>query len=177
MTELDALAERARRGDAAALELLLERSQADLRRFASRVCASADAEDAVQHALVVIYTRIGAFRAAARFTTWVFSIVHNECARLLRRSARFVSLEVHATARSSGVRDPGIDGVDLLDLLVPAIRSLPPPLREVLVLRDVEGHSTAETAGRLGISEGNVKVRLHRARASLRAAFAGAEVA
>lgn len=63
-------------GDAAAIAVLIEHYQPDLKKFASGVCqTSEDAEDAVQHTLFVISTKISGFRKAAKLTSWLFTIV------------------------------------------------------------------------------------------------------
>ncbi len=64
------------------------------------------------------------------------------------------------------------DRVELTVALSAAISSLPEMLRTTFILRDVEGLTTAEAASELGISESNVKVRLHRARTQLRHSLA-----
>lgn len=169
-TDLQALALRARSGDVASLETLLSASQPDLRRFAARNCGTGqDAEDAVQHALLVIYTKIGSFRAASKFTTWVFAIVRNECSRLRRVATREWDSRTDPVDVADAVNQfSELDQVELLQLLAQPIADLPAPLREVFVLREVEGYNTAQVAAKLGLSEGNVKVRLHRARQRLR---------
>jgi RNA polymerase sigma factor (sigma-70 family) len=175
MTGLDELARRASRGDERALVELLERSEPDLRRFAARSCGhGADADDAVQHALTVVYTRIGTFRSAARYTTWLFTIVRRQCQRLLRHTSRWVEpidAEIHDRSPSAP------DRVDLLTTIVPAIAQLPAGLRAVLVLRDIEGHDTETTARLLGLSETNVRMRLHRAHVRLRTVLVGLDAA
>lgn len=121
----------------------------------------------MQHALIVVYTRIGSFRAAARYTTWIFTVISRQCQRLGRQAAKYV---VDLPDRDGDPRGAPVDveRVDLLAVLVPAIAALPGDLRAVFVLRDIEDRDTAATAAILGISESNVKVRLHRARTHLR---------
>jgi DNA-directed RNA polymerase specialized sigma24 family protein len=76
------LVEAARMGNPEALERLLIVCQPDLNRFARRACTTGeDAEDAVQLALWQLYRRIGALRAAASLTAWLFRIIQRECRR------------------------------------------------------------------------------------------------
>ncbi|RMG90583.1 MAG: sigma-70 family RNA polymerase sigma factor, partial [Candidatus Dadabacteria bacterium] len=83
-------------------------------------------------------------------------------------------MPTHEEIRRKGVSDWALDPKEALlrqevrQLLVRAIQELPPIYRAVVVLRDVEGLSTADTAKILGTTEGAVKTRLHRARIHLR---------
>jgi RNA polymerase sigma factor (sigma-70 family) len=173
LSVLEELAHRARDGDAGALEELLARSQPDLRRFAARLCRTGDdADEAVQHASYVVASRIGTFAAAARFTSWVFAVIKNECARRFRAASRWMTTEMDDYRSDRASPDVALERARLHGRIAEAIGALPLPLRVVFVLRELEGRSTAETADVLGIGEANVKVRLHRARAELRAALA-----
>lgn len=166
----------ARAGDRQALEALLRETTPDLRRFANRVCRSgADAEDAVQHVLVNVSLRIDGLEGIQRFTSWAFAVIRNECTRALSVATRWLRT---APPEPQTPVDPHqqVERRELLELVVEAIRELPAPLREVLVLRELEGVDTASCAAQLGISEANVKVRLHRARAHLRERLVKAEV-
>lgn len=173
MSDLDVLASRARSGDALALQALLQASQPHLRRFAARACHNpADAQDAVQHTLLVMARQMRSFRGAARFTTWVFQIIKNECARYGRLASRWVGLDLDGWLHAEPLAPDGVlENEQLAQRLAVAVASLPPPLREVFVLRDVEERSTQEVAEMLGLRSANVKVRLHRARARLRVAL------
>lgn len=158
----------ARSGDRAALEALLRQTTPDLRRFASRVCRTgADAEDAVQHVLVNVSLRIDGLEGIQRFTSWAFAAIRNECSRALSIATRWLRA---VPPEPEVAPDPHrqVENRELLEVVVEAIRDLPEPLREVLVLREIEGVDTVGCAAQLGISEANVKVRLHRARALLR---------
>lgn len=173
MTVHPSLTEQAKQGDPRALALLLRDSEPDLRRFAARVCrTSADADDAVAHAMTAIAFKLDAFSGLSRFTTWLFTIIRNECAKYERVARRWV----FGTTDTLIDRVPGpeqsLTHAQLLDCVLSAVRDLKPELREVFVLRELEQRNVDECASLLGISESNVKVRLHRARAELRSALA-----
>lgn len=158
----------ARAGDRQALEALLSKTTPDLRRFARQVCRTgADAEDAVQHVLVNVSLRIDGLDGIQRFTSWAFAAIRNECTRALSIATRWLR---SAPPEPEAPVDPQrqAESRELLEVVVEAIRELPAPLREVLVLRELEGVGTAACASQLGLSEANVKVRLHRARTLLR---------
>ncbi len=162
---LDSLTERARAGDSQALEQLVRETVPDLRRFANRVCRTgADAEDAVQQALFQMTIQLRGVRTVSKLTSWAFTIVRNECTRVIKLATRVLRGEERASARP----DDLVERQEFLERMVSAMAALPDAMREVFVLRELEECDTAECARRLGISEANVKVRLHRAREFLR---------
>lgn len=166
------LVEAARGGDHGAIVQLLSVCQPDLKRFARRTCAThEDAEDAVQLALWQLHRRIGTLRTVATFATWLYRVVERECFRLFRHRGPAHALEpldeVHAAIAAPQVpHDLSID-------LARAIQCLPPPYREVLILRDVHELTAPEVAAQLGLSVQAVKSRLHRARAEVRQRLLG----
>ena len=155
----------ARAGDAQAVGDLLIVCQPDLKRFARRMCATAeDAEDAVQIALWQLYRKIGGLRTVATFATWLFRIVERECYRLFRRGT---PLAVAAGSIGESITAPAVL-VDLHLDLAHAIAALPAPYREVLILRDIDELTAPEVAAELGLTVQAVKSRLHRARAMMK---------
>jgi len=154
-------------GDAAALGRVLQVCQPDLRRFARRTChSSEDAEDAVQLALWQVHRRLGGLRAVEAFASWVFRIVERECWRLFRGHGAFAR-GPDADAQVAQAPAP-MPQQDLQLDLIAALQALPPPYRQVLILRDVDELTAPEVAEQLGISVAAVKSRLHRARAQVR---------
>ena len=174
MIESPPFVERARRGDADALSQLLRESEPDLRRFAARVCRSnADAEDAVAHAMTTVAFRLDRFNGLSRLSTWLFSVIRNECARYERLARRWVFGALDALTDRSPTPEQALDRDQLLERVVQAVQALRPELREVFVARELEQLSVEACAERLRISEANVKVRLYRARTELRDALGG----
>lgn len=164
------LIEQARAGDVAAIQALLARCQPDVARFARTVCATPeDAEDAVQEALWIATQRIGTLRVASAFTSWLFQVVKHECYRLLRRARREAPLDTLPEVQLGQEADQTMLAQDV----AAAIAALPPPYRQVLILRDVQGLTAPETAALLGVSVDAVKSRLHRARSAVRVALRG----
>ncbi|MGH8148028.1 MAG: RNA polymerase sigma factor [Rhodanobacteraceae bacterium] len=158
------LIEAARRGDQTALLLLLEDSQPDLRRIAHKECASdADADDAVQESLWLVYQRIGALRTVSSYSAWLFSIVRRECRRLMRRMRGRTELPAEDHRIFAYYTTPGLR----IDLAA-AIQSLPDQYREAIVLRDFEEYSITEMANALRLSRAAVKSRIHRGREMIR---------
>lgn len=81
------LFEAARLGDPQAIASLLETAQPDIRRYARATCrSSADAEDATQEALWILFRHVGTIRSWLAFSAWLFSVVRRECLRLARKA-------------------------------------------------------------------------------------------
>jgi len=176
------LLDEARAGSGAALEALLERHEAKLYRFARRLCRHReDAEDVLQESLLAAARGLPRFRGASSLGTWLYTIARSFCIKKRRRSVFAppeVSLDTEASVAAGGVADPSrrpdeaLEASRLEAALEREIARLERPYREVLLLRDIEGLSSAEVARVTGLSVGAVKTRLHRARARLREALA-----
>ena len=144
-----------------------------------------DAEDAAQEALLKALTHIGQFRSEAKFSTWLVQITLNE-ARLRRRKERkglYSSIDEGAQdddgeyfpidyADWREIPSETLQRKELKQALERALAALKPIYREVLILRDVQHMSIAETAAALEITEPSVKTRLLRARLMMRDALA-----
>jgi RNA polymerase sigma-70 factor (ECF subfamily) len=171
-----ALLDRVRRGDARALEDLLDQAQGIARRYSEAVCGRApDAEDDLQEALISTFRHAGSIRQPGAFRAWLYRTVKNACLVGRRRAAaaprHLESLE-DALVEPADARPAADEVVATLESrrrIQRALEALPGSQREVVFLRDLEGLSTREVARVLGISEANVKVRLHRAHGRLRA--------
>ncbi len=139
-----------------------------------------EAEDAAQETVIKVFRNLHLFRGDSQFRTWVLSIARNEGLGRLRKNEtrREDSLDA-LTDGEAGDFTPAIltswrevptetlERQELGSLLRKAIEALPEIYRNVVLLRDIEEMDVRETAAVLGISEGAVKVRLHRARALL----------
>jgi RNA polymerase sigma-70 factor (ECF subfamily) len=182
--EYTGLVRSAATGDPEALDQLLMRAQKLAWRFSTAVCGHADdAEDAMQEALIKAYRYVGRIREPAAFRPWLYRTVRNACLMGRRKKAgepaRLQSLDDVLPGRDGGTRldatDPGknpeqlADNAGLRRRLRRAMRTLPGPYRAIVFLREMEGLSTREVAKVMGISEDNVKTRLHRARLQLQA--------
>jgi RNA polymerase sigma-70 factor (ECF subfamily) len=171
-------------GDAMALNRLLMRAQEVAWRFSTSVCGHADdAEDAMQEALIKTYRYVGRLREPEAFRPWLYRTVRNACLMGRRRKAgepvRLLSLDEVLPGPDARTRPdaphPGKNPEQLADnaalrrRLRKALGTLPGSYRAIVFLREMEGLSTREVANVLGISEDNVKTRLHRARVQLQA--------
>ena len=167
-----ALVARAKAGEREAFEELVRRHAEHLYAVVVRLVPDRrDAEEVTQEAFIRAWRGIGRFKGDARFFTWLCRIGINEARRHAQRRPP-------ATA---SIDDPGLDPADsrpapdrraeqgdLRAALERAIRSLDADYRAPLILRDVEGLSTAEAAAIMGLREAAFKSRLHRARLAVR---------
>lgn len=169
-------------GAAQQLEQLLASGLPSLYRRAYRILGNtADAEDAVQDALVAAYTHLHQFRGQAQISTWLTTIVLN-CARLqLRRRLKHVHVsldestgELQPLSASERIADHRPSPEDeyreseLSTRLTHLHSQLSPTLRRTFLLRDVDGLSIRETARILGVPTGTVKAQSARARQKLK---------
>ena len=140
----------------------------------------ADAEDAVQEAVLKAFKYIRQFRAEARFSTWLIQIAVNE-ARMRRRKAHANIMEpIDVPQGDEGNYTPRdfadwreipsetLERNEIRKKLAEALAGLGQIYREVFVLRDMQQFTIEETAKALGISAASVKTRLLRARLMLR---------
>lgn len=162
---------------------LVKRYETKLYNFGLRMCRDVrDTEDLVQDTFLSVFRYLGTFRYETKFKNWLYRIATSNCVKRRRRSKfapeRELSLEEFMpdadpppTERLPAWAEAPLAQVlneELGLILREAIAALPDAYRAVLVLRDIEGFNTGETAQILDLSLSNVKVRLHRARLFLR---------
>jgi RNA polymerase sigma-70 factor (ECF subfamily) len=142
-----------------------------------------DAGDAVQDAFVSAFRAIGNFEGGAKLSTWLHRIVVNASLMRLRNRSRrpevsidellprFVEEGHHVDEPAEWKSPEQLDGLERAEtrtLVRGLIDRLPTDYRTVLLLRDIEGLDTKETAELLGVTPNAAKIRLHRARLALR---------
>jgi RNA polymerase sigma-70 factor, ECF subfamily len=167
-------------GETALFELIMRRYNQRLYRVARAILRDdAEAEDVMQEAYVRAYEHLGQFAGRSQFATWLTRIAIHEALARSQRRKRIDQLGANpwselGTDREVDVAASALNPEEQLSVselgraLENAILSIPEQYRLVLMLRDVEQLSTTETAATLELSEENVKVRLHRARAMVR---------
>ena len=171
---------RAQGGDDAAYSELVARHHTNCTKLAMSILRNReDAEDEVQNAIWKAYQSIGRFQQDAQFSTWLTRIVVNQCLMKLRKNKRarllhmddvmigeeMGSLEL-PDKRSTPEQTLGKEEVGAV--VRTEIHRMPPLLRDVFVLREVEQQPMPEGAERLGITVAAAKSRLLRARKELR---------
>lgn len=163
-------------GSTACFEILMRRYNQRLFRVVRGILSSdEETEDVLQEAYVNAFEHLAQFAGRASFSTWLTRIAVHEAFARLRRQQRMLPMDFSTVDNQSLLTDEQLPDVllqasnhELGQLLAQAIATLPRELRVVFTLRMVEGLDTHETAACLELSESNVKVRLHRARALLR---------
>jgi RNA polymerase sigma-70 factor (ECF subfamily) len=169
--------------DDEALARLVRTYHDQVYRFGVRVCRDGyDADDAVQDAFMKLSTRPEVVRDLG-VLSWLFTVVRNTCRRMLRPFARERRALGERTDELENIPSEALDPLAalqrwrLVHAVHQSIATLDRPLREVLVLRDLEGLSGAETCAALGLTQATMKTRLQRARTELRAEIERPKVA
>lgn len=162
---------------------LVKRYEQRLYNFSLRMCRDhSDAEDMVQDTFLNVFKYLKDFRYETKFKNWLYKVAASTCIKKRRRSKFAPEKELSLEEFQPGDEAEAVDTVpewalmpldkllneELSSAIHRAIISIPKKYRMVIVLRDIEGFSTAETAEILNLSPANVKVRLHRARLYLR---------
>ena len=160
-------------GETALFEILMRRHNQQVFRAARAILRDErEAEDVMQEAYVNAYSHLMQFDRRARFSTWLTKIAVYEALGRARRRGRYESLDdgsVETLMPITTSPDPEREafGRELGTLIESAVDRLGDGYREVFMLRQVQGFSTAETAEVLGVSEDVVKTRFSRARHAL----------
>ncbi len=162
-------------GETELYELIMRRYNQRLYRVVRSILRDDDeTEDVMQDAYVRAYEHLSQFEGRALFSTWLTRIAVHEALARLRKRNRQQQIDTDKDEGEMFVNaaadDPEqtMSRVQLREMLEEAVLGLPEQYRTVLVMRDVEEMSTAETAEALNLTEENVKVRLHRGRALIR---------
>lgn len=164
-------------GEIALFEILMRRYNQRLYRVSRIILRDdAEAEDVMQDAYVRAYEHLHQFAGKAAFSTWLTRIAIHEALARKRRRGRQEELDaLPMNGESMSIMkssDPTPEATTATtqarELLEQAIERLPETYRTVVVMREVEDMSVAETASSLGVTEAVVKTRLHRAHAMLR---------
>jgi RNA polymerase sigma-70 factor, ECF subfamily len=194
-----ALLERLRAGDEAAFEALVARHYATMLAVAQNyVKGRAVAEEVVQEAWLGVIKGLDRFEGRSSLKTWVLSILVNQAKTRGSREARSVPFSALAPEGEEPAVDPArfrgadesypchwrafpgdwgrsaaaaVQDRETLRVVMGAIAGLPDAQHTVIRMRDVEGFSSEEVCDALGVSEGNQRVLLHRARSRVRAAL------
>lgn len=171
--DLVTLVVRAREGDIDAFEVLVDQYQLRLFRFCLRTLGDRqDAEDVVQDTLVQAWKSMNALVEPAAFGTWIYRLASNRCTDVLRKRVSRPAqaydpedMSLHADGSASVERT--VEARSALERFSVVLATLSSEQRVTWVLYQMEGLSYAEVAETLGISEGSVRGRIHRARLAI----------
>ncbi len=174
--ELGECVRAAQEGDAAAFDELVRATYANTYSLAYQLTGNPeDANDVAQDTYLRAFRALTRFRGDAAFPTWLYRITVNSASNVMakrRRTSGESSLEDHLhLVETNPDADPVARAVaaDLRDRVRSSLAGLPALLRQVIVMKEIEGLPHSAIAERLGISEAAAKVRLHRARQKLKA--------
>lgn len=178
-----ALIRKAQAGDSRAFTELLKRYEQTVYGFSFKVCRNKEkAEETLQDTFINVYRKLDQFNGKSKFSTWIYSIVANNC--LMKHRKRKLESEMvyldepvigndesHDSATIPSWRETPAEELmtkELRSRLDAAIQRLPFDYRIVFTLRDMENQTAEETARILKLSVPAVKSRLRRARVFLR---------
>ncbi|GAB4236266.1 MAG: RNA polymerase sigma factor [Acidobacteriota bacterium] len=166
------LLERVMRGDRAAFGEIFNRHRQRAYAFAYQYLHSVeDAKDVVQDAFIKVLQNLHRFDRRRQFGPWLLTIVRNQCIDHLRRNQRRPQEELDRPMRDGGAVTA--DRELLRHEVWRALQRLSHDHREIIFLKDYQGHTYAEIADILGIPLGTVMSRLHHARRNLAALLRG----
>lgn len=167
-------------GEKQLFDIVVQRHHRRLLRVAISIMRNeAEAEDVVQDAFLSAYQHLGQFAGRAKFSTWLSRIAMHRAFALAAQNGRNVSLDeeyedeqpVRVVADPTPNPEQRLYFHEIASLVGAAVAALPETYRSVLLMREAEGADTSATARNLQISQSNAKVRLHRARAMVRAHY------
>lgn len=175
------------RGEAGALDALVRATYADVYALAYRLVRDREeAADVTQEVFMRVMRSVVGFRGESAFGTWLHRVTVNTALTSLRKRSRrpqpgreafgMPGDEGMGTVDTDAGPEERAERAELLARAEAAVAALPEASRTIVVLRDIEGLSTAEVAAATGLSETAVKVRLFRARERLRASLADSSV-
>ena len=162
---------------------LVKRYEQKIYNFSLRMCRNtSDAEDMIQDTFLNVFKYLKNFRHETKFKNWLYKVAASTCIKKRRKSKFAPDKELSLDEFLPNDEAEKPDSVpewamlpldkllneELSSVINTTILTLPKKYRVVIILRDIEGFSTAETAQILNLSPPNVKVRLHRARLFLR---------
>lgn len=161
------LVEKARGGDVDAYEVLIRRHRGRIYRIALRMLGNPhDAEDVAQDVVIQLWTALSGFVGASTFATWLYRIVVNRCLNHIRRQRHTRPLLDADPPPTAGAEDTVL-AKQRTAATIAAIAALPPDLRAVFVLHQMEALSYREVAAITNLPESTVRGRLYRARLQL----------
>jgi RNA polymerase sigma-70 factor (ECF subfamily) len=160
-------------GETALYEIIMRRYNERLYRVSRAILRDGDeAEDVMQDAYVRAYKSLASFEGRSSFATWLTRIAVNEALHRKKQRMRIEPIEaedhIMELAALGDSPEQQYGRQEITGILEQAIAALPEQYRIVFMLREVEEMSTEETAEALELSEENVRIRLHRARALLK---------
>jgi RNA polymerase sigma-70 factor (ECF subfamily) len=170
------LVARCQRNEPRAFDVLVARHQDRIYGAITRFCGnSEDACDIVQRAFINAFRKIQEFKGDSAFSTWIYRIAFNQAVSF-RRENRRPSVSIYSTRDEEMVVEPAVadnptermESEETQKKVQQALDLLEDEDRQIILLKDLQGHSYEEIAEILGVPKGTVRSRLHRARIELK---------
>jgi len=167
---------RCQRNESRAFDELVARHQDRVYTAVTRFCGNAeDAADIVQRAFINAFRKIQEFKGDSAFSTWIYRIAFNQ-AISFRRENRRPAVSIYSSKDDEKVVEPAVDsnptekleGEETQKKVQQALEMLEEGDRQIILLKDLQGHSYDEIASIMQIPKGTVRSRLHRARLELK---------
>ena len=167
---------RCQRNESRAFDELVARHQDRVYTAVTRFCGNAeDAADIVQRAFINAFRKIQEFKGDSAFSTWIYRIAFNQ-AISFRRENRRPAVSIYSSKDDEKVVEPAVDsnptekleGEETQKKVQQALEMLEEGDRQIILLKDLQGHSYDEIATIMQIPKGTVRSRLHRARLELK---------
>lgn len=177
--EDDLIIERVLSGEKNLYELIMRKYNQRLYRIARTYLTDEDdVQDSMQEAYIKAYEQLPKFEKRSQFSTWLIRILINEALARIKRRNRYIypmnnnidyfdNNPDYFENKDQGPENNTVNN-ELKKILEKAVDNLPDKYRTVFVMREIEGMSVSETSSCLGLTESNVKVRLNRAKDTLR---------
>lgn len=175
-----ALLSKAKKGDVESFEKLIENCKNKAYNIAFHILRNEeDARDALQDSFIKIFKALNSFREESSFSTWVYRIVSNTCADMLKKNSKHKHANMIYTYNDDDEKDIEIKDCSLnpeeiterkekIRYILSCMDRLSDEHREIIILRDIHGFSYEEIARILQCSDGTVKSRINRARNNLK---------
>lgn len=169
---MDAYIKKLIRGDEKAFEQLVGETQNKIYAVCLNMLKNThDAQDAAQETFIKAYRSLTSFKGESKVETWLTKIAVNTCLDILRKRREMYDLDEAADAADVNTPESKAEKNETRQMVRSAINTLPPEMRSIVVLKDIEGYSYEEIADMLNLNIGTVRSRLSRAREKLRKIF------
>ena len=161
-----------KKGDEKAFERMVRENQNKIYAVCLNMMKNPhDAQDAAQETFIKAYRSLRGFKGDSKVETWLTRIAVNACLDALRARRETENIDDKYDLAADETPETELEKADIRREVRGALASLPPDMRSVVVLRDVEGYSYEEVAEMLRLNIGTVRSRLARARSKLKNIF------
>ncbi len=154
------LVERLQKGDVEAFDLLYEKYSGKLYSFGLKYLrSSAEAEELVQSVFLKLWENYKTLKSESSFKSYLFTIAYNDICKLFRKRhyrQKFIDDTLYEKSEASSDTEEGLDYQSFMEQVIQIINKLPERQKSIFLKSRVEGKSTKEIAGEVGLSSGTV---------------------